>query len=190
MLQPLLELGFDNFVFPKNVTVILNPNSAPAGRLIKEAKSIDRCFDVKQGRKVRGIVVLKTGEIVLSTKDTKTIRKRYMSYVDKVNKVQDQKTLDPLLDIGYGNFVFPTEVSIILNPETQPAVRLIKEAKANNKCYDIRQGNRASSCIVLNSGEIILSFLSTKTLQRRYLKYINTFNGLSNADEIIEEDKE
>ncbi|QUH22143.1 extracellular matrix/biofilm biosynthesis regulator RemA family protein [Alkaliphilus sp. B6464] len=87
MLEPLLEIGFGNFIFPARVTVILNPDSQPTKRLIKDSKEQNRCFDVRQGKKTRAVLVLDTGEVVLSAIDTKTIRNRYLRYADKVNGI-------------------------------------------------------------------------------------------------------
>ena len=65
--------------------------------------------------------------------------------------------MQPFLDIGFGNFVFPLQTSIILNPNSQPVIRLIKESKKNNNCFDISQGNKTRAVIVLKTGKIILS---------------------------------
>lgn len=99
--------------------------------------------------------------------------------------------LEPLLEIGFGNFVFPARVTVILNPSSQPTKRLVKEAKEQNRCFDIRQGKKTRSVIVLDTGEIILSSIDTKTIKNRYLRYANKVNGLTNDEENDKEnDKE
>ena len=82
-----MEIGFENYVLPENVEVILNPNSQPTVRLVKNAKNNNNCFDIRQGKKTRAVIVLKTGEIVLSAIEAKTIRNRFLKYVNKINGI-------------------------------------------------------------------------------------------------------
>lgn len=191
MMKPLLDIGFSNYIFPSQVVVILNPDSQPAKRVVQEAKNANKIFDIRQGKKLRAVIVLKTGEIVLSSITVKTIKNRYLEYANKVNmNTLNNHYIDPFLELGFDNYVLPENVGAIFNPNSQPIVRLIKDAKANNRCFDVRQGKRARSALVLNSGEVILSSIDTKTIRNRYLKYINRFNLCSLKEEVGGESNE
>lgn len=177
MIKPLLDIGFNNYIFPSQVVIILNPDSQPTKRMVQEAKNANRVFDIRQGKKLRAVIVLKTGEIVLSAITAKTIKNRYLQYVDAVNmNSTNNHYIDPFLEIGFDNYVLPDNVAAIFNPNSQPIIRLVKDAKINNRCFDIRQGKKTRSVLVLNSGEIVLSAIDTKTIRNRYLKYINKVN--------------
>lgn len=177
MMKPVLDIGFGNYLFPSQVVIILNPDSQPTKRIVQEAKNANKVFDIRQGKKLRAVIVLKTGEIVLSTITAKTIKNRYLEYANKVNVNSiHNRYIDPFLEIGFENYVLPDNVGAIFNPNSQPIIRLIKDAKINNRCFDVRQGKKTRSALVLNSGEVIISAIDPKTIRNRYLKYINKVN--------------
>lgn len=177
MIKPLLEIGFGNFVFPSQVAIILNPESQPAKRIVQKAKNANTVFDTTQGKKLRAVVVLKTGEIVLSAITSKTIKNRYLEYADEVNLTTlNNHYIEPFLEIGFDNYVLPENVSGIFNPNSQPTIRLIKDAKSNNRCYDVRQGKKTRAAIVLDSGDVIISAIDTKTIRNRYQRYLDKIN--------------
>lgn len=177
MMKPVLDIGFSNYLFPSQVVIILNPDSQPTKRIVQEAKNANKVFDIRQGKKLRAVIVLKTGEIVLSAITAKTIKNRYLEYANKVNiNSIHNHYLDPFLEIGFENYVLPDNVGAIFNPNSQPIIRLIKDAKINNRCFDVRQGKKTRSALVLNSGEVIISAIDPKTIRNRYLKYINKVN--------------
>lgn len=177
MMKPLLEIGYGNFVFPEQVAILLSPDSQPTTRLVQEAKEQNKVFDICKGRKVKAVILLKSGEIILSAITAKTIKNRYMDYIDKVNKnSQNNHYIEPFLEIGFDNYVFPENVGAIFNPESQPIKRLIKDAKLNNRYLDIKRGRKTRAVLVLNSGQVVVSAIDVKTIKSRYLKYINKVN--------------
>jgi regulator of extracellular matrix RemA (YlzA/DUF370 family) len=183
MMKPVLDIGFSNYLFPSQVVVILNPDSQPTKRIVQEAKNTNKVFDIRQGKKLRAVIVLKTGEIVLSAITARTIKNRYLEYANKVNiNSTNNHYIDPFLEIGFDNYVLPDNVGAIFNPNSQPIIRLIKDAKTNNRCFDVRQGKKTRSALVLNSGEVIISAIDPKTIRHRYLKYINKVNLYSEKE--------
>lgn len=77
MLEPMLELGFGNYVFPSRVVAILNPDIEFTKRLVKDHKHDGTIIDVTSNRKLRTVVVLDTGDIVLSAIESSVINERY-----------------------------------------------------------------------------------------------------------------
>lgn len=183
MMKPVLDIGFSNYIFPSQVVIILNPDSQPTKRIVHEAKNTNKVFDIRQGKKLRAVIVLKTGEVVLSAITAKTIKNRYLEYANMVNiNNTNNHYIDPFLEIGFDNYVLPENVGAIFNPNSQPIIRLIKDAKVNNRCFDVRQGKKTRSALVLNTGEVILSAIDPKTIRNRYLKYINKINLYSKQE--------
>lgn len=77
MLEPLLEIGFNNYIFPSRVVAILNPEIASTRRLVQEAKASGKVIDVTSSAKTISVILLDTGDVVLSSIDGKIIQSRY-----------------------------------------------------------------------------------------------------------------
>ncbi len=72
-----LNIGFGNVVFTSKMIAILSPDSAPMRRLRESAKETGSLFDATQGRKTRSIIVMNTGQIVLSAMQVETLVQRF-----------------------------------------------------------------------------------------------------------------
>ena len=62
----LLNIGFGNSVIVSKIQSIIQPNSAPVKRYIKRKESENLLIDATMGKKVRSVVVLTEGIVVLS----------------------------------------------------------------------------------------------------------------------------
>ena len=62
----LLNIGFGNAVEKKDVKVIVQPNSAPVKRFVKKKEAEGLLIDATMGKKIRAVVVMGSGFIVLS----------------------------------------------------------------------------------------------------------------------------
>lgn len=74
----LLHLGFDSYVPISEIELItgLPPNTASLKRLIAEARSYGRLINCTRGKRLRSIVVSKTGYVYYSAINAKTLRSR------------------------------------------------------------------------------------------------------------------
>ncbi len=72
-----LNIGFGNVVFTSKIIAILSPDSAPMRRLRETAKETGGLLDATQGRKTRSIIVMDTGQIVLSAMQVDTLVQRF-----------------------------------------------------------------------------------------------------------------
>ena len=77
----LVNVGFGNIVLVNRIISIVNPDSAPIKRMIQEAKDSKKAIDATCGRKTRAVIVMDSGNIVLSALQTETISSR----IDKDN---------------------------------------------------------------------------------------------------------
>ena len=68
-----INIGLGNFVFAGRVVAIVSPESAPIKRLVQEAKGKGVVIDSTYGRRTRGVLVLDSGQIVLSSLQPSTI---------------------------------------------------------------------------------------------------------------------
>ena len=71
-----VNVGFNNMVNAERVIAVISPDSAPAKRLIQDAKDQGRAIDCTSGRKTRCVVVMDTDHIVLSAIQSETISAR------------------------------------------------------------------------------------------------------------------
>ncbi len=74
----LVNIGFGNVVNFDKVISVINPDSAPAKRLIQNAKEESRVIDGTQGRRTKSIIILETDHIVLSALQPDTLAGRYI----------------------------------------------------------------------------------------------------------------
>ena len=72
----LVNVGFGNIVLVNRIISIVNPDSAPIKRMIQEAKDNKKAIDATCGRKTRAVIVMDSGNIVLSALQTETISSR------------------------------------------------------------------------------------------------------------------
>lgn len=82
----LVNIGFGNIVNFHRLTAVINPDSAPAKRLVQRAKETERLIDATQGRKTKAVLIMENGQIVLSAlqPDTLAGRAREISTGKKV----------------------------------------------------------------------------------------------------------
>lgn len=69
----ILDIGLGNFVNFDQIAAIVNPDSAPIKRIIQEAKDDGKAVDATYGRRTRAVLILVSGQIILSSIQPGTI---------------------------------------------------------------------------------------------------------------------
>ncbi|MEE1018338.1 MAG: DUF370 domain-containing protein [Acutalibacteraceae bacterium] len=69
----LVNIGFGNLVNASRIISVISPDSAPAKRIIAEAKADFRLIDATQGRRTRAVIITDSDHVVLSYLQTETI---------------------------------------------------------------------------------------------------------------------
>ncbi len=72
----LINIGFGNAVKISRILAVVNPGSSPIRKLKDEARQEHKLIDVTEGRRTRGIIILDTGHLVLSSVQPETINQR------------------------------------------------------------------------------------------------------------------
>ena len=72
----LLHVGFGANVVARRILAICDPDSAPLKRMVRRAKEEGSVIDVTYGRRVKTVIVLDTGHIVLAALQPETIAGR------------------------------------------------------------------------------------------------------------------
>ncbi len=76
MTTELLHVGFGNLVAANRILAIVLPDSLPVRRMIREARRQGMVIDATRGRKVKAVVVLDNGYLVVSALLPGTIARR------------------------------------------------------------------------------------------------------------------
>ncbi len=72
----LINIGLGNFVSSDRVVAIVNPESAPVKRMVQEAKDKGIAIDSTYGRRTQAVIVMDSGQVVLSSIQPETIVNR------------------------------------------------------------------------------------------------------------------
>ena len=62
----MVQVGFQNFVDGNRIIAVVTPETAPIRRRIQQAKDNGMAIDATCGRKVRSVIYMDSGHIVLS----------------------------------------------------------------------------------------------------------------------------
>ena len=76
----LLNIGFGNMVSANRVMAIISPESAPIKRMVQDARDKGLLIDATYGRKTRAVLVMDSGQIVLSAIQPETVAHRLVKY--------------------------------------------------------------------------------------------------------------
>jgi len=71
-----LSIGLGNFVSASRIIAVVSPESAPVKRMIQEAKDKGLAIDSTFGRRTRAVIVMDSGQLILSPIQPTTIIER------------------------------------------------------------------------------------------------------------------
>ena len=84
----LLNIGFGNMVSANRVMAIISPESAPIKRMVQDARDRGLLIDATYGRKTRAVLVMDSGQIVLSAIQPETVAHRLVQHDVDVDTVE------------------------------------------------------------------------------------------------------
>lgn len=73
----------------------------------------------------------------------------------------------PIVGVGGSNFVSADRVLGVFEPDTAAIKRLVREAKTSNKLVDVSRHREVRSVVILDTGDVVTSFLSPEDLAGR-----------------------
>ncbi len=71
-----INVGFGNVILDERVVAIIAPESAPAKRMVGEAKENGRIIDCTSGRRTKSVIVTDSDHVVLSALGVDVIAER------------------------------------------------------------------------------------------------------------------
>lgn len=72
----LINIGFGNIVSANRIVAIVSPESAPIKRIVQESKDNGNVIDATYGRKTRGVLIMDSGHVILSSIQPETVASR------------------------------------------------------------------------------------------------------------------
>ena len=75
----LINIGFGNMAAAARVMAIISPESAPVKRMIQDSRDKGDLIDATYGRKTRAVLIMDSGQIILSAVQPETISPRLMN---------------------------------------------------------------------------------------------------------------
>lgn len=72
----LINIGFGNMVSAERIISIVSPESAPIKRIVQEAKDAKTAIDATFGRRTRSVIIMDSGNVILSAVQPETIAGR------------------------------------------------------------------------------------------------------------------
>ena len=73
------------------MVAIVTPDSAPAKRLVKNARASGRVIDATHGRKAKAVMVMENDSVVLSALTPETLMSRLTNVKAGISKDQEQE---------------------------------------------------------------------------------------------------
>ena len=77
-----VNIGFGNLVNADKIVAVMQPDSAPAKRIIQKAKEQESLIDATQGRRTKSVLVMDAGQVVLSSLQPETLGGRFEAEQD------------------------------------------------------------------------------------------------------------
>lgn len=72
-----------------------------------------------------------------------------------------------MIHISHGNYVRYELMAALLTPGSSPVKRIRKRAEESGNLIDATSGNKTRSVIILSTGQVVLSSLTTNSLKER-----------------------
>ncbi len=72
----MVNVGFGNMVAASRLVAVINPDSAPIRRMVQDAREGKTLVDATAGRRMRAVLVMDSGTIILSALQPETVAGR------------------------------------------------------------------------------------------------------------------
>ena len=85
----LINIGFGNMAAAARVMAIISPESSPVKRMIQDCRDRGELIDATYGRKTRAVLIMDSGQIILSAVQPETISHRLTNKDTVINEGSD-----------------------------------------------------------------------------------------------------
>lgn len=85
-----VNVGFNNMVLDERIVAVISPDSAPAKRIVSEAKDDSRIIDCTGGRRTKSVIVTDSDHVVLSALTPEALGNRLNGAKNDNNEVTEE----------------------------------------------------------------------------------------------------
>ena len=71
-----IDVGFNNMVLDERIVAIISPDSAPAKRVVAEAKDSSRIIDCTGGRRTKSVIITDSDHVIITSLSPEAIKER------------------------------------------------------------------------------------------------------------------
>ena len=71
-----IDVGFNNMVLDERIVAIVSPDSAPAKRIVAEAKDSSRIIDCTGGRRTKSVIITDSDHVIITSLSPEAIKER------------------------------------------------------------------------------------------------------------------
>ncbi len=93
-----------------------------------------------------------------------------------------------LIPIGYGNYVSSGRILAAVVPDSAPVRRAVSEGRRTGRVVDATAGHRTRSVLFMDTGQLVLSALSTETLASRIRRHGSPAGTVELGTEEVDEE--
>lgn len=86
----LVSVGFGNLISAAKIVSIVSPDSAPIKRMIQEVREKGLLIDASFGRSTKAVIVMDSGNVVLSALPPETIAERCEERTEGENDARER----------------------------------------------------------------------------------------------------
>ena len=84
--------------------------------------------------------------------------------------------MDPV-HVGFGGIVAANRILAILDPNSQPVRRMVRQAKKGGMAIDMTYGRKTRTVIILDTGHLITAAIQPETIVGRLRQPLNEAQG-------------
>ncbi len=84
--------------------------------------------------------------------------------------------MDPV-HVGFGGIVAANRILAILDPNSQPVRRMVRQAKKGGMAIDMTYGRKTRTVIILDTGHLITAAIQPETIVSRLRQPLNEAQG-------------
>lgn len=84
--------------------------------------------------------------------------------------------MDPV-HVGFGGIVAANRILAILDPNSQPVRRMVRQAKKDGMAIDMTYGRKTRTVIILDTGHLITAAIQPETIVGRLRQPLNEAQG-------------
>ncbi|GMQ56889.1 extracellular matrix/biofilm regulator RemA [Vallitalea sediminicola] len=85
----MVNIGFGNIISANRIIAIISPESAPIKRVIQNGRDDGKLIDATYGRKTRAVIIMDSGQIILSAILPETVGQRLIK--DNLDIMEEDK---------------------------------------------------------------------------------------------------